>query len=99
MSHIEIYTKSYCPFCKRAKALLNSKGVTYSEYEVSTDENLQQEMRSRSGRRTVPQVFIDGQHIGGSDDLLVAEQSGLLDKLLDSRQAAGAEKSGRSVAA
>ena len=90
MSYIEIYTKSYCPFCKRAKALLDSKGVTYSEYEVSTDENLQQEMRTRSERRTVPQVFIDGQHIGGSDDLLIAEQSGLLDKLLDSRKEAAA---------
>jgi len=90
MSHIEIYTKSYCPFCKRAKALLDSKGVTYSEYEVSTDENLQHEMRTRSERRTVPQVFIDGQHIGGSDDLLIAEQSGLLDKLLDSRKEAAA---------
>lgn len=90
MSHIEIYTKSYCPFCKRAKALLDSKGVTYSEYGVSTDENLQHEMRTRSERRTVPQVFIDGQHIGGSDDLLIAEQSGLLDKLLDSRKEAAA---------
>ena len=90
MSHIEIYSKSYCPFCKRAKALLDSKGASYHEYEVSTDETLLREMHTRSGRRTVPQVFINNQHIGGSDDLIAAEQSGLLDELLGSGQAASA---------
>ena len=90
MSHIEIYSKSYCPFCKRAKDLLDSKGASYHEYEVSTDETLQHEMQTRSGRRTVPQVFINNQHIGGSDDLIAAEKSGLLDELLGSGQAASA---------
>lgn len=83
MSHIEIYTKKYCPYCQRAKALLKSKGVSYEEFEVSNDEALQQEMRARSGRRTVPQVFINNQHIGGSDDLEAANRSGQLNELLD----------------
>ena len=82
MSHIEIYTKKYCPYCHRAKALLESKGARYEEFEVSNDEALQQEMRTRSGRRTVPQVFIDNQHIGGSDDLEAANRSGYLNELL-----------------
>lgn len=83
MSHIEIYTKKYCPYCQRAKALLKSKGVSYEEFEVSNDEALQQEMRARSGRSTVPQVFINNQHIGGSDDLEAANRSGQLNELLD----------------
>jgi len=82
MNNIDIYTKSYCPFCTRAKALLDAKGVSYRELEVSTDQALQQQMRTRSGRRTVPQIFIGDHHIGGSDDLIDANNSGLLDKLL-----------------
>lgn len=82
MNDIDIYTKTYCPFCKRAKALLDAKGVSYRELEVSTDQALQQQMRDRSGRRTVPQVFINNRHIGGSDDLIEANNSGLLDELL-----------------
>ncbi len=82
MNKIEIYTKSYCPYCVRAKALLDAKGLSYQEYEVSTDRARLQEMVERSNRRTVPQVFLNNQHIGGSDDLAVAESSGLLDELL-----------------
>ncbi|MGQ7848323.1 glutaredoxin 3 [Granulosicoccus sp. 3-233] len=82
MNNIDIYTKTYCPFCKRAKALLDAKGVSYRELEVSTDQALQQQMRERSGRRTVPQIFINNHHIGGSDDLIDANNSGLLDELL-----------------
>ena len=82
MNKIEIYTKGHCPYCARAKALLDAKGVEYQEYEVSTDLALQQEMRKRSDRRTVPQVFINDQHIGGCDDLAEANRSGLLDELL-----------------
>lgn len=82
MSNIEIYTKGYCPFCKRAKALLDARGVSYREYEVTANPALQQEMRERSARRTVPQIFIDDRHIGGSDDLIDANNSGLLDQLL-----------------
>lgn len=83
MNNVEIYTKAYCPYCHRAKALLDSKGIEYKEYEVSRSEALQQKMRERSSRRTVPQVFINGKHVGGSDDLAAANQSGLLDKLLN----------------
>ncbi|ASJ76299.1 glutaredoxin 3 [Granulosicoccus antarcticus] len=87
MINVEIYTKGYCPYCHRAKALLDEKGVSYTEYEVSTDQARQQEMRERSGRRTVPQVFINNRHIGGSDDLMAANHSGLLDELLSSHAA------------
>lgn len=90
MSNIEIYTKGYCPFCKYAKALLDAKGVIYREIEVSTDIALHQEMQARSGRRTVPQVFINNHHIGGSDDLAAAEASGELDALISSPVAVSA---------
>lgn len=83
MKNVEIYTKHYCPFCHRAKALLDAKGVSFNEYELSADEKLRDEMIERSGRKTVPQVFIDGRHIGGSDDLIEANNSGLLDELLE----------------
>lgn len=82
MPNVEIYTKSSCPFCYRAKALLDAKGIAFKEYEVSTDLSLQQAMRERSNQRTVPQIFINNRHIGGSDDLAAAANSGLLDELL-----------------
>ncbi|HBR96614.1 MAG TPA: glutaredoxin 3 [Gammaproteobacteria bacterium] len=83
MNTIEIYTKSYCPFCQRAKALLDAKGLAYEEYEVSTDIDKLQEMERRSRRKTVPQIFINGHHVGGSDDLFAAQRSGLLTALLE----------------
>ena len=82
MNKIEIYTKAYCPYCHRAKAVLDSKGVQYKEIDISTDTTLQAEMIKRSNRRTVPQIFIDGEHIGGSDDLMRIKQTGELDKLI-----------------
>lgn len=82
MAHVEIYTKSWCPFCKRAKAHLDSKGVGYREIDVTTDSVLEAEMVERSNRHTVPQIFIDSYHVGGSDDLAAAETDGLLDRLL-----------------
>ena len=82
MNTVEIYTKSYCPFCHRAKALLTSKGITFVEYEISSDLALQEQMQQRSSRHTVPQVFINNRHIGGSDELAQANTSGLLDELL-----------------
>lgn len=85
MNKIEIYTKGHCPYCHRAKALLDAKGLSYQEYEISTDKKRQQEMIDRSKRRTVPQVFINDQHLGGSDDLAAAQKSGLLDELLGSQ--------------
>ncbi|HEY0447409.1 MAG TPA: glutaredoxin 3 [Allosphingosinicella sp.] len=83
MARVEIYTKFLCPYCARAKRLLESKGVAYEEYEISMDGGKRAEMMQRAmGRHTVPQVFIDGRHIGGSDDLAELEQQGKLDPLL-----------------
>ena len=80
---VEIYSSVWCPFCYRAKRLLEQKGVDYKEIEVSDNPNLKSEMLSRSdGRYTVPQIFIDGQHIGGCNDLLTLERLGQLDRLL-----------------
>ena len=88
MKKVEIYTKDYCPYCKRAKHLLDRKGVDYVEYDVTHDVEGQQAMIERSGGRTVPQIFIDGVPVGGSDDLQAAEQSGRLDQLLGQQTAA-----------
>lgn len=83
MAKVEIYTKSGCPYCARAKALLGSKGVAFAESEISTNPAARAEMLSRAnGRTTVPQVFIGGKHIGGSDDLAALESAGKLDALL-----------------
>ena len=82
MTKVEIYTKNYCPYCKRAKHLLAARGIEFGEIDVTFDESLQLEMTERSGRRTVPQVFVDGVHIGGSDDLADADRTGELDRLL-----------------
>ncbi|MBW4466118.1 MAG: glutaredoxin 3 [Pegethrix bostrychoides GSE-TBD4-15B] len=84
MANVEIYTWSTCPFCRRAKQLLNQKGVTYTEYNIDDDEAARDVMvaRGTNGQRTVPQIFINDQHIGGSDDLHQLEQSGKLDELL-----------------
>ena len=69
MPNIVIYTKDYCGYCARAKSLLTAKGAAYTDIDVTYDAGLQAEMIERSGRRTVPQIFMDGSHIGGSDDL------------------------------
>ena len=82
MAKVEIYSKSWCPFCARAKELLDRKGVSYEEIDVTTDSVRELEMVIRSGRHTVPQIFIDDHHLGGSDDLLAADNSSLLDQLL-----------------
>ncbi|AIN18703.1 MULTISPECIES: glutaredoxin 3 [Yersinia] len=82
MAKIEIYTKATCPFCHRAKALLNSKGAVFHEIAIDNDPAKREEMIARCGRTTVPQVFIDGQHIGGCDDLHALDARGGLDPLL-----------------
>ena len=83
LGKIEIYTTLFCPFCIRAKQLLESKGVTYYDTDVTARLNLRKAMTERAGGRTsVPQIFIDGQHIGGCNDLLALERSGQLDRLL-----------------
>ncbi|WP_448572367.1 glutaredoxin 3 [Trichothermofontia sp.] len=84
MAHVEIYTWSTCPFCHRAKRLLDQKGVTYTEYTIDDDEVARDAMvaRGTNGQRTVPQIFIDDRHVGGSDDLYRLERAGKLDELL-----------------
>jgi glutaredoxin 3 len=83
MARVEIYTKFLCPYCSRAKALLKSKGVEPEEYDITLGGERRAEMLQRAeGRSTVPQVFIDGRHIGGSDDLAALDARGGLDPLL-----------------
>lgn len=86
MPKVEIYTKSWCPYSTRARAHLDFKGVLYEEIDVTTDTIREMEMVNRSARYTVPQIFIDDHHLGGSDDLLAAEASGRLDELLYGRE-------------
>ena len=73
MDQVIIYTKDYCPYCASAKALLQDKGVSFTEIDVTYDSDLHAEMVERSGRRTVPQIFIRGVHVGGYDDLSALE--------------------------
>ncbi len=84
MAQVEIYTKSTCPYCARAKRLLDEKGVDYQETELLTQPDKRSEMIDRAGgRTTVPQIFINGRHVGGSDDLAALEAQGQLDALLN----------------
>ena len=83
MARVEIYTKFLCPYCARAKKLLDSKNVSYEEYDITTGGPKRAEMLQRAnGRTTVPQIFINDRHVGGSDDLAALEQNGQLDPLL-----------------
>ena len=82
-SKVEIYTKWGCPYCASAKALLDRKGVAYTEYDITMGGPKRAEMLERAnGGSTVPQIFINGQHVGGSDDLAALERAGKLDALL-----------------
>jgi glutaredoxin 3 len=83
MVNIEIYTTPYCPYCLSAKALLNRKGITFTEIDVSGDPEGRRKMVERAhGRYTVPQIFIGMVHVGGSDELHALERAGKLDPLL-----------------
>ncbi len=83
MAHVEIYTRAFCGFCSRAKALLDQKGVPYDEIDVGFGGEKRREMMDRApGRNTVPQIFIDNRHIGGCDDMMALERRGELDPLL-----------------
>ena len=82
MANIEIYTKSWCPFCARAKALLDAQGLNYREIDVTHDPVKEREMVDRSQRTSVPQIFINGNPLGGSDDLMKAQGTGHLNTLL-----------------
>ncbi len=83
-SNVEIYTWRTCPFCVRAKQLLREKGVEFTEYAVDGDEAARSKMAERShGQRSVPQIFINDQHIGGCDDIYDLDDRGELDALLN----------------
>ncbi len=82
MADIEIFTKATCPFCHRAKALFNSKKVSFKEIPIDDNVEQREQMIARSNRTTVPQIFINGQHIGGCDDLYALNDTGELDTLL-----------------
>jgi glutaredoxin 3 len=79
---VSIYVTDWCPYCRRAKNLLSSKGLTFTEINVEDEAKFRQEMISRSGRRTVPQIFFGEKHVGGCDDLFALEESGELDRLI-----------------
>lgn len=83
MAQVEIYTKAFCGYCARAKALLRDKGVAFEEYDITMGGPKRDEMLGRSnGGTTVPQIFIDGTHVGGSDDLAALNRDGRLDAML-----------------
>lgn len=82
MTQITIYTRDYCPYCHKAKALLNAKGAKYTEIDLERFPEKQPEMVKLAGRTSVPQIFINGAHIGGCDDLHALEASGKLSGLL-----------------
>ena len=79
---VVMYTTSWCPYCERARKLLASKNVTFSEIDIESAAEKRAEMRNRSGRTSVPQIFIGDHHVGGSDDLHDLEDEGKLDSLL-----------------
>lgn len=85
MSKIEVYSTAVCPYCVSAKNLLKSKGLEWTEIRIDTDASQRETMLKRSGgRRSVPQIFVNDQHVGGYDDLLAADRSGKLTQLLES---------------
>ena len=84
MARVEIYTKAFCSFCTRAKRLLDEKSVAYEEYDITMGGPQRAEMIQRAGgRTTVPQIFIDGRHMGGCDDIHALDRDGRLDPLLN----------------
>jgi glutaredoxin 3 len=82
MPNVLMYTTGYCPFCRRAKALLRSKGVRWDEVDLDQEPRRRSEMLERSGRTSVPQIWIADRHVGGCDDLMALDSSGELDALL-----------------
>jgi glutaredoxin 3 len=83
MAEVEIYTTMWCPYCARAKALLGRKGIAFAEFDVDAEPARRREMMQRAGGRTsVPQIFINGEHIGGSDDMAALDRAGKLDAKL-----------------
>jgi glutaredoxin 3 len=79
---VVLYLAGWCPYCQRARGLLTKKGILFREIDVDDDPKLREEMKARSGRRTVPQIFIGEKHVGGCDDLFALDESGGLDRLI-----------------
>ena len=79
---IEVYATQWCPYCNRARALLTAKGAAFDVIDIEATAGAREAMQERSGRRTVPQIFINGRHIGGCDDLVALDTAGGLDPLL-----------------
>jgi glutaredoxin 3 len=94
MPEITIYTKPWCGYCWRAKRLLDKKGASYDELDVTEDARVEAEMISRSGRTTAPQIFVDGVHIGDSDRLSALEREGRLSAILEDGPEEGARGNG-----
>lgn len=82
MARIEVYTQSWCPYCSRVVSLLTKKGVAFQEIDAPHGSAERQDATQRSGRTTMPQVFIDGRHVGGCDDLVALDRAGKLDPML-----------------
>lgn len=82
MVEVIMYSTGYCPYCVKARDLLNKKNASFTDIRVDLQPELREEMISKSGRHTVPQIFINGQHVGGCDDLYALEAQGKLDQLL-----------------
>jgi len=83
MAEVELYTTPFCPYCTRARALLDRKGIVFTDIDITEEPGRRAEMIRRAGGRTsVPQIFIDGKHIGGSDELVALDRTGELDAKL-----------------
>jgi glutaredoxin 3 len=82
MAEVIVYTRDGCPYCTRAKSLLGAKGARFQEFNASADPAYRQEMIQRSGRSTFPQIFVNGQHLGGCDDIHALDAQGKLEPLL-----------------
>ncbi len=82
MAKVEIFTTQTCPYCHRAKALLSQKGVPFHEVDVSYDPDVRRQLLERTGRRTVPQIFINDKSVGGYDDIAALDRAGKLNALL-----------------
>jgi len=83
MPKVTVYTREFCAFCRYAKALLQSKGVEFEEIDISQDESLQEQIWQSSGRKTVPQIFVDGRPLGGFEEIRELDARGELDKILE----------------
>ena len=82
MAKVMMYSTGYCPYCARARELLQQKNTSFTDVRIDLQPELREEMMTKSGRNTVPQIFINGQHVGGCDDLYALETQGKLDQLL-----------------